>query len=273
MDLNKNLAITSADQIKKIIQPLKEAFGIQHFRYIKLYPDGSRILLSDYPDQIRYIYNEKNYLNMWFDGKHTNFLKEGWHFRPINSKLDTRECQKIIDLELRNLLNLSEGMAYVETSKNSYEIFSFDSNDPSMYAVDKKLLYRFILYFKNEARKIITQAEKEKIFTEIKLNYLYEKISKTQILHSLKNFLNHTEPTRYYLSKDYQNVYLTKKEVACINWMIQGKNIEEIAMLEQTSTKTICYHVENIKVKLNCHKQTEIIKIILQSSIHAFFPE
>jgi len=47
MDLNQHYSIVSAKDIKQIVKPLVDLFALKHFRYLKLYNDGSRILLSN----------------------------------------------------------------------------------------------------------------------------------------------------------------------------------------------------------------------------------
>lgn len=59
-------------------------------------------------------------------------------------------------------------------------------------------------------------------------------------------------------SIDISNVYLTKKEIECIRWMIHGKSSTEIATLSHVSKRTVETHMNNIKRKLNCHKQFQV---------------
>ena len=67
-------------------------------------------------------------------------------------------------------------------------------------------------------------------------------------------------------------MYLTEKEVHCVYWLLKGKSAEEIASIEGNTKKTVQFHFENIRRKLNCYKQTQIVPIILKSGIlDAFF--
>ena len=53
----------------------------------------------------------------------------------------------------------------------------------------------------------------------------------------------------------------------CVYWLIEGKSADEIAIIEGKSIKTINRHLENVRTKLNCYKQTQLVKIILDSGI------
>ena len=59
IDLDQHFSILQSPTIAKVVAPLTSHFGIKHFRYLKLYPDKSRILLSNYPVGIQFIYESQ----------------------------------------------------------------------------------------------------------------------------------------------------------------------------------------------------------------------
>jgi DNA-binding CsgD family transcriptional regulator len=64
------------------------------------------------------------------------------------------------------------------------------------------------------------------------------------------------EPAR--LSKNEEGVYLTKKELECIHWMIKGKSSYETGIILCISPRTVEVHINSIKRKLNCYKQFQL---------------
>ncbi len=57
---------------------------------------------------------------------------------------------------------------------------------------------------------------------------------------------------------EVSNVYLTKKEIECVRWMIRGKSAAEIGGIVHASPRTIEAHLNNVKIKLNCFKQFQL---------------
>lgn len=70
--------------------------------------------------------------------------------------------------------------------------------------------------------------------------------------------VNITQQQQSLFLNDASNVYLSKKEIECINWMIKGKSSGEMATILNLSKRTIETHVNNIKRKLNCYKQFQL---------------
>jgi DNA-binding CsgD family transcriptional regulator len=262
IDLDQHFSITSAAKVKTITAPLSRQLGIKHFRYLKLYADKSRVLLSNFPDCTRFVYEDGTYQNMWYDGEFAEHLVEGCHLWDAKRSDEKTPFEK----EINQQLGLYHGITFVFPVNNYWEIYTFDSVNADIYQLDKKLLTHFMLYFKDQAAKLILQGESEKIIIN---NSQLNPINVYQHSHKdrVSDFLSQTRINRYYLGGKYKDVYLTSKEAQCIYWLIQGKSSEEIAMLENNSLKTIQRHLENVRGKLHCYKQTQLVKIILDEGI------
>lgn len=264
-DLTNHFSTTSAKEVNKLVAPLTATFNIKHFRYLKLYHDGSRVLLSNYPNCTRFMYEEGHYKKMWFDGEFPECLTDGWHFWDVLSMIENGREKDSFEKEINQLLDLYHGLTFVQQGLGFYEIYTFDSNTPAIYQVDKKLLLHFILYFRAQANKLIHVAENEKIYVPIKQSLLNQ--VKSQNDKRIIEFLNKTPINRFYLGGKYSHVYLTSKELQCVLWLTQGKSAEEIAIIEGNSAKTIESHLENVRKKLDCFKQTQLIRIVLESNV------
>lgn len=60
---------------------------------------------------------------------------------------------------------------------------------------------------------------------------------------------------------------LSKKQNQCLNLLVQGLKIKEIAKQMHLSPRTIEHYLEAIKAKLNCSSRAELTKIFLQWKI------
>jgi DNA-binding CsgD family transcriptional regulator len=264
IDLSNHVSITSANRVSRIISPLTDLFGVNHFRYLKLYEDHSRILLSNHAGCTRFVYEEENYKSMWYDGEFPEKLLDGW-YQWNGTEAKSNEPKTDFELLINKELGLYHGLTFVKKDVNYWEIVTFDSNQSSVCNIDKHVLIQFLFYFKEQAHKLIETADhdrirvsSEKILLNLRPHFEQEKVLR---------FLENTRVNRYYLGGGYDGVYLTAKEAQCVYWLVQGKSAEEIALIENNSVKTISRHFENVRQKLNCFKQTDLVRIVLESGI------
>jgi len=71
-------------------------------------------------------------------------------------------------------------------------------------------------------------------------------------------FSDDSTPSLDHWDNNASKIYLSKKEIACVNWMIKGKSSLEIATIFGISKRTVEAHMNNIKRKLNCYKQFQV---------------
>lgn len=55
-------------------------------------------------------------------------------------------------------------------------------------------------------------------------------------------------------------MYLTKREVECINYLSQGKTAKEIAVQLKISPRTVEYYLQNARMRLKCSDRSHLIK-------------
>ena len=72
---------------------------------------------------------------------------------------------------------------------------------------------------------------------------------------------------KLFLSKSSPSPYLTAKEIEIYYYCIFGYSAPDIANLLHRSKRTIESHLENIKDKLNCKKQAELIAIAVSTGL------
>lgn len=263
INLDHHFCITSAKAVDKIARPLQENFGIMHFRYLKLFNDGSRIILSNRPDCVQFMYGEGHYNEMWFDGNFPDFLCTGRHVWDVMRVLTENNKITPLEAEINRNLKLSHGLTFIFSGQQCHEIYTFDSNHTSVYQFQNRFLSRFVSYFKDQAAQLLLKANMERIvIPQSKIIPVENGMNQPEI-----DFFNKTQVNRYYLSGNYSDVYLTEKEMRCVYWLVNGKSAEEMAFIEGNTKKTIQCYFENIRVKLNCYKQTQIIPIVIASGL------
>ena len=162
VDLDNHLSITSVAQVAAIIRPISDALDVKHFRYLRLYEDGSRFLLSNHADCTRFVYEEGNYKSMWYDGEFPEKLLDGWHQWRGNA-LKPSECKTDFELTINSDLGLHHGLTFVRKDIGYWEVITFDSDQSSFCDTSKGVLTQFLFYFKEQARQLITAASHERI--------------------------------------------------------------------------------------------------------------
>ncbi len=252
-------AIKLADSIKKITRPLKNS-NIAYFKYAKIYNSGERIIFSNQPDMIEYFYAPENLVRCWFyNQKQNENITSFWQSWQVQRLFNTEEQIRFCK-ELYLFFKFKEGFTYIQKHSDFFEIFDFSGIDKEIYTLDKKTLYKFIYYFKEQAKKLIDKAEQEKIYLPLQEDYISTSPETSQIISALS-------VKRFYLNGKYSGIYLTAREVECIQLTIQGHSSAEIAAALGTRNRTIQHHFENIKTKLNCSKLTDIIRIAIEQNL------
>lgn len=79
--------------------------------------------------------------------------------------------------------------------------------------------------------------------------------------------------TSYSLSDHQINLLLTEKQENCLFLLIRGKTLKEIAKILGISYRTVECHVDAIKIKLNCHRKSEIIEKAIDSGFLSYIPK
>lgn len=169
--------------------------------------------------------------------------------------------------------DIDNGITLLEFGKECCHCYLFASTRDNIkitnfYINNLDVLERFILYYKDRAKKIIELSTKNKIVTVRAMpmadNLIHHKITDEQ----KKIYLANTPIHNYYVSLSNKTVALSKREMDCIKLISQGKSSTETADLLSISFRTVEKHIENIKLKLECHKKSELISKIANLKIY-----
>lgn len=261
VDLSKELA--------DICHPLC-SLNVSHFTYIRNFRDGTQINLSNQPKWIDDYYNLELYKTSLYD----NLTKDMSKFSlwPLNKETSTLKVYQHGKISY----NSHYGITFSQTCENEKELYFFSSSidNPNIlefYLNNLDLLQYFIFYFKEKAEFLLEKA----FFSKIKLCrqshcsiHHREHLSFNRQLR--KEFLEKTVCHRIIISNHPQKNILSKKELDCINYFIQGKTAKQTGETLHLSQRTVESHLENARSKLSCKTKIELVSHLFRKGL---FPQ
>lgn len=70
------------------------------------------------------------------------------------------------------------------------------------------------------------------------------------------------ERRKYYLGKQFPEIYLTQREAECVFWIMKGLTNKQTADKMELSSRTIEYYLRNVRTKLNCYSKAHLIRVL-----------
>lgn len=74
-------------------------------------------------------------------------------------------------------------------------------------------------------------------------------------------------PKKYYLGSKYPEIYFTERETRCLECCVAGMTQQEIAETLNLSEQTIGFYLKNMKMKLSCTTEQQLIEKSLNSDL------
>ena len=146
IDLQGSTALIVANQMTKICEPLRK-INVSGFQYMRRFLDGSRFILCDCPELIKYFYEEGFYPLTWYDNdKSILNYRSGIELWPINSLYNSPEQESLAN-DMRQLFNITHSITYLNKEHHFLEIIRFFSNDSSIYLLNFKIFVHFDFLF------------------------------------------------------------------------------------------------------------------------------
>ncbi|HEX4044696.1 MAG TPA: LuxR C-terminal-related transcriptional regulator [Gammaproteobacteria bacterium] len=257
--LNKTIALSSGEQIKSIMSALNSILGITHYCYIRSFPDGSHLLLSNDSSWI-----ESFYLDFY---DHGVFHKIPDSYQSGHVLWSTLSDQTTF-AACRENFNIAHGITLIEKQKEYCEFFCFGTTVDNIkimdfYIYNLDLLKRFNAFFKERADKLIREANADRIILpRCSITTSEEVISSVpegDFSQIRKNLIAATQCKRYYLSGPFANVFLSPRQLACLNLLTLGKSLKEIARVLNISPRTVETYLNIIKCKLGIQDRANLI--------------
>lgn len=266
LDLTNNIALTGGNDIRTICKPLYEYLDITYFNYVKLNPNGSRSTLTDRPDFISKYYGNKELFQTKAVLKMEKAKKSIFH-------LSCEFRDQLSYIVARNDFDIDNGLTIIQPCGKSTELYYFGTTKnnyyhTNLYLNNVEMFYRFIIYFKEKAAKLIQQADKQKFYlpSEKKIIKSPKEFNNEDVLDIRRCFFEATKINRYLI--DYgHNIILTRREAECLYYIMFDKSSKEISRELGLSTRTIETHLMKAKLKLNCCTKKELISKLMSTEL------
>ncbi|MFA6409659.1 MAG: helix-turn-helix transcriptional regulator [Gammaproteobacteria bacterium] len=263
----------ASQELQNLTSILKK-FGITYFTYLKKFPNGYHVNISSNPEWLEHYYKFELYASSIFDN-----LKQPDHQEFVIWPAHSSNLPVFTHAE--NHFNTGNGVTIVKKTPFFHEFYFFsgkveDTNLMNFYFNNIDLLQRFTFYWKNKAEKLLTTAEKHKIFIPNKLdNPVWEDnlSNKSLIVNSelIQDFLEAIKTRGYtFQGHDFQKINFTSRELECALCLLRGFTVREIAHKLYRSQRTIEKHVDNIKNKLNCQHKSDLIRELIRCGAHVY---
>ncbi len=244
-------------EISLISEPLLNNSAITYFCHVRRFNDDSRLCLSTKSDfNNAYAKQElhcKDYFEQELDYFTDNYI--------LWSLLEDSEIYQIA----KSTYDIVHGVTLIEKDLEYCDFFHFGTDQSRMVDYSEYLKYldtlkNFILYYKCVAKDLLQRTTPYKLPKNSLAHDLQN--DKYQLFngHSSKdNLAKQLQVPKYPLKGEFAGIYLTQREIECLKWLIQGKSSMEIAIILDISRRTVEKHINNVKNKLGCYKQSALI--------------
>lgn len=264
MELNsKHFFLTSSQDIQELIRPLTKYFGITSFVYKKHLDDGCEIRLSNHVASTRSFYEGQFYTESLFEAKPSLYKKKMvlWddvYDRDSRASVNSRK------------FDIDHGINFIEPFSDGCEFFGFGVPVGRVdlmcrYLSHIDLLEKFILYFKEVAKPLITRAEQSKIFIPNKFELARTKlITQQDLFFDREGFIKEIAG-----HKNYKN--LSAREIQCAEFLLKGYTAKMMGEQLNLSHRTIETYINGIKKKTGSFSKSDLIRAL--SFNQHFFPK
>ncbi len=281
MYLDTKFLINSELQVKKICEPLCDAFNINYFAYHRIDTDLQLATLTTNHEIIKFTRNHKLFSELH---EPPNLLTNQVIFTDDICR-ESKLYQNSI-LPIQEKFGLYHGVTILTSQSNYFEIFFIttyeeNTNFKNFIYANHECLESFLAYFRNKAHRLISTSLNYSI--DIRTTQLFKNVkmalqgisSEATIdemlnqLYNIKKLPNQFKFSikKYYLNKPYDLIYLTQRELDVLLLLAKRITMKSIAKMLDVSWTTVRYHIENIRSKFQCKSKTDLIRLINNNNI------
>jgi DNA-binding CsgD family transcriptional regulator len=253
-----------AAEFQEICRPLLN-LGIKCFSYIRIFNDGSYMVLVNHEKYIKkYLSIIDTNGSIFTNNIHTAFTFDK-HYYILDQDINIFDKNKdpimhlLYDYDIWNLCTI-----YKKRDLNSIEGYTFAMSRAEEYATHFYanhfyLLEHFIQYFNQRAKDLIDCNDKKRL-AYFKQEFSFNQQCPYQSLaHNIENFLRETRFNGLTIKGQDTNICLTARETECLKYLALGKSIKEIARTLGLSPRTIEYYIQNTKNKTGLKSRGELL--------------
>ena len=247
--------------VKEICDPLFEKFQFNFFGYQILYDDFYRIHLNANPEWLKNYYDKQHYNFSRSDKKPSSYINgygiwDAWDKNDISALTIGKDAIENFDY--------AHGITFTKRFKSHTIIFEFATQlnnwkINNLYLSNIDLLQNFIVFFNEKTEKIIKKTNMHA--------FRLEKSSNDEVQDDMYS-------AKLVLPKNSKELFLyqplTKQELVCVNWLIKGKTMKEMALILGISSRTVEKHIIHIKEKLHCYTLYQLGRKIGELGLERF---
>jgi LuxR family quorum-sensing system transcriptional regulator SolR len=265
---NDYIELINKVDVKSICAPLFRNTPISCFDYSRYYTDHSFFGMSSMIDF------DIVYINL---GIQPTFYEIDYYNQPFgylsSSAPPALNSAKIItNIQLASDFGIDNRFYILTKFADYYEACGFSISNsvngytPTIFLTQMDMLKQFIRYFKEKAHDYLIALSMNRISQP-----------KTETLISLENdvakafnpisFAEDIKLSSYSILVDGIPIKLTYREIECLRLLKNNVTSKIIANRLGISHRTVDTHVNNIKTKLDCHFESELIKIAQENNL------
>ena len=259
-DYVKKFILEQESTLRELCTPL-HTLGINGFSYSQVFTNGRFLTLTT---------NAK-----WAQHHFNSFFKEKYNREDILTTTFTdNEPQWIVNpaseiWQQAKSFEIDNSIILMKRQKNYAEIFCYTSSTKNYKTLDfymnhQNLLHDFTFTFKDKTHRLIKSAAAQTLPTPKKYLVTPKTDAPNQTQNVRQQFYESITPQRIYID---DTKYLTAKEAECLKWCIQGKSAAEIGLILDITKRTVESHLDKIKLKLDCYKQTDLTRRAIELGI------
>jgi DNA-binding CsgD family transcriptional regulator len=229
--------------------------SISYFAYLRRYDDGRNFTICNHPEYTKHYYAEGLYITVneleelrqihGFSKKLRGFFSKE---TAITNSLYTKN-RHMQNLKLGAKFNIGNRFYMVNREKDHFEVIGIGTSQTEgiqsfmkLCAENLHIFNAFIDYFKDEGRGIINAFKKEMISSPYKLEYKQE-----------------NKKTQYYNFRTGNEFSLSAREYECLESVILGRSMRNIANSLNLSPRTVETHIKNIKRKAGFDTKDQLV--------------
>lgn len=255
-------AESNLEALNSICHPLS-MLNIKVFAYFRFFQNGKYMYLCNNLDWVRFCLQNIHNNEGTELGKEIGYVPEdNYHCFLWPTKKTDYLMSALYDFNIWN------GLSIFKQREDSIELWGFAADRKTetlrdFYIQNIDLLKDFTTFFNVSAADFICPDDNRlAVYKDFKqFDSTVDEYKSNQIAE----FIKKTSTCNYPLMVNNQEVFLTKKELMCLNWLSSGKNAKQIALQLDLSYRTIEKNLESIKIKTGCHDKESIIKIYQNS--------
>jgi DNA-binding CsgD family transcriptional regulator len=244
--------------------PLLSQFNISWFGYIRLFPNGERMILNTNQDWL------KQYIEQDLHNDHIHTMNIEIDQLAPDKKVYYSLWSGLSESKSFNVLynkNVFNGLYIYRKRKAGSEVFSFatsvDNTSANDFYLNNLSFFNYVsLLFKDKFSHIINNLN-EKIAISPTTSLDISSNTGFTIDEKLTSFYQKTEIKRlFFNAKPY--VYATKQECLCLDLLSKGFTEKEAALALNLSIRTVESYLNNLKLKLGCQYKSQLLEIYSQ---------